>query len=201
MTDTLCAACGHAHRRHDPEDGNCEAHADVGLGRCPCDVFVAPEDARSELLRLRRELLNHQRRYDFCVKERRLARDGRREMHAEVERLRADLDALSTAVGQAVVASSLAAGETLADPIPHIIVSTVTRLRAEALSQRADNAPVRALAYADGRDDERAAVVAWLKKQRIYCTDSTGEPNAVTATYAHAAEAVERGEHRREETK
>jgi hypothetical protein len=45
MTDTLCAACGHAHRRHDPEDGNCEAHADVGLGRCPCDVFVAPEDA------------------------------------------------------------------------------------------------------------------------------------------------------------
>jgi hypothetical protein len=46
--------------------------------------------------------------------------------------------------------------------------------------------------------EERAAVVAWLKKQRIYCTDSTGEPNAVTATYVHAAEAVERGEHRRE---
>jgi len=48
-------------------------------------------------------------------------------------------------------------------------------------------------------DAERAAVVAWLKKQRIYCTDSTGEPNAVTATYAHAADAIERGEHRRGE--
>jgi len=94
MTDTLCAACGHAHRRHDPEDGNCEAHADVGLGRCPCNVFVAPEDARSELLRLRHELLDYQRRYDFCVKERRLARDGRREMHAEVERLTAALEAV-----------------------------------------------------------------------------------------------------------
>ena len=51
---------------------------------------------------------------------------------------------------------------------------------------------------ADDAQKERAAVVAWLKKQRIYCTDSTGEPNAVTATYAHAAEAVERGEHCRE---
>ena len=62
------------------------------------------------------------------------------------------------------------------------IIAEVERLRGEA-------------------ERERASVVAWLKKQRIYCTDSTGEPNAVTATYAHAAEAVERGEHRREETK
>lgn len=45
--DTLCAACGHAHRRHDPEDGNCEAHADVGLGRCPCNVFVSPAPCRN----------------------------------------------------------------------------------------------------------------------------------------------------------
>ena len=59
-------------------------------------------------------------------------------LRAEVERLRADIDALSTAVGQALVASSLAAGETLSNPIPHIIVSTVTRLRAEALGQRAE---------------------------------------------------------------
>ncbi len=101
----------------------------------------------------------------------------------EVERLRADLDALSRAVGQAVVASSLAAGETLADPIPHIIVSTVTRLRAEALGQRADNATVGALAYADGRDDERAAVVAFVRGARL----------------DELADAIERGEHRREE--
>ena len=46
---------------------------------------------------------------------------------------------------------------------------------------------------------ERAAVVAWLKKQRVYCMGSTGEPNAATATYAHAADAIERGKHRREE--
>ena len=177
----------------------------MGLGRCPCDVFVAPEDARSELLRLRRELLNYQRRYDFCVKERRLARDGRREMHAEVERLRADLDALSRAVGQAVVASSLAAGETLAEPIPHIIVSTVTRLRAEALGQRAEASYLRACVPPTHPTDyghevwtaalraevaaERDAVVAWL---RVECT-SEG-PDTL-------ANAIERGEHRREETK
>jgi hypothetical protein len=132
MTDTLCAACGHAHCRHDPEDGNCEAHADVGLGRCPCDVFVAPEDARSELLRLRRELLDYQRRYDFCVKERRLARDGRREMHAEVERLRG----------------------------------------------------------------ERAAVVAWLRGEAGFCRVPVNMPYC-----DFYADAIERGEHRREEEK
>ena len=44
--------------------------------------------------------------------------------------------------------------------------------------------------------EERAAVVAWLRAQRLFCTDSTGTPNAVSATYAHAAEAIERGEHR-----
>jgi hypothetical protein len=111
---------------------------------------------------------------------------------AEVERLRADLDALSRAVGQAVVASSLAAGETLADPIPHIIVWTVTRLRAEALGQRAEASYLRACvppthpadyghevwsaalrdAEAQGWQGmraevaaERAAVVAWLREE------------------------------------
>ena len=114
---------------------------------------------------------------------------------AEVERLRADLDALSRAVGQAVVASSLAAGETLADPIPHIIVSTVTRLRAEALGQRADNAEIGALAYADGAEAERAAVVAWLRRE-VDDDDNAGGPLACIVAYA--ANAIERGEHRRE---
>ena len=92
---------------------------------------------------------------------------------SEIERLRADLDALSRAVGQALVAASLAAGETLADPIPHIIVSTVTRLRAEAQA-------------------ERAAVVAWLR----------AAPTArmwQQAPMDDAADHIERGEHRREE--
>jgi hypothetical protein len=107
----------------------------------------------------------------------------------EVERLRGDLDFLARAVGQAVVASSLAAGETLAELIPHIIVSTVTRLRAEALGQRADNATVGALAYADGRDDERAAVVAWLRSQ---VSQAAGDDDYA---YEHAADVIERGGH------
>ena len=120
---------------------------------------------------------------------------------AEVERLRADLDALSRAVGQALVASSLAAGETLADPIPHIIVSTVTRLRAEALGQRTEASYLRACVPPTHPTDyghevwtaalraevaaERAAVVAWLYRDGCHAS----------------AERVERGEHRREEEK
>lgn len=109
---------------------------------------------------------------------------------AEVERLRADLDALARAIGQAVVASSLATGETLADPIPHIIVSTVTRLRAEALGQRADNTEIGALAYADGAEAERAAVVAWLREHWSEVLEQTPQ---------QTAKLIERGEHRREE--
>ena len=125
-------------------------------------------------------------------------------LRAEVERLRADLDALARAVGQAVVASSLAAGETLADPIPHIIVSTVTRLRAEALGQRAEASYLRACVPPTHPTDyghevwsaalraeattERAAVVAWLRKH--------GDQRRATL-----ADRIERGEHRREETK
>ena len=116
---------------------------------------------------------------------------------AEVERLRGDLDFLARAVGQAVVASSLAAGETLAEPIPHIIVSTVTRLRAEALGQRADNATVGALAYADGRDDERAAVVAWLREQALQSHPDAAGWFALN----HASVMIKRDEHRREEEK
>ena len=125
-------------------------------------------------------------------------------LRAEVERLRADLDALARAVGQAVVASSLAAGETLADPIPHIIVSTVMRLRAEALGQRAEASYLRACVPPTHPTDygheawsaalraeveaERAAVVAWLRKH--------GDQRRATL-----ADRIERGEHRREETR
>jgi hypothetical protein len=31
-----CPLCGHAWRRHDPEDGLCDAHSDKGIGACKC---------------------------------------------------------------------------------------------------------------------------------------------------------------------
>ena len=125
---------------------------------------------------------------------------------AEVERLRADLDALSRAVGQALVAASLAADETLADPMPHIIVSTVTRLRAEALGQRAEASFLRACvppvhptdygheawakAVRAAVAEERAAVVAWLREHWSEVLEQTPQ---------QTAKLIERGEHRREE--
>ena len=35
-TDATCPLCGHEWRRHDPEDGCCDAHAEEGFGACPC---------------------------------------------------------------------------------------------------------------------------------------------------------------------
>jgi len=34
--DPDCPLCGHAWKRHDPEDGCCDAHAEEGFGACPC---------------------------------------------------------------------------------------------------------------------------------------------------------------------
>ena len=129
-------------------------------------------------------------------------------LRAEVERLRADLDALARAVGQAVVASSLAAGETLADPIPHIIVATVTRLRAEALGQRAEVSYLRACVPPTHPSDyghevwtaalraevhaERAAVAAYLRG----LADDYGV--CIDLSLAEQADKIESGEHRRE---
>lgn len=71
--------------------------------------------------------------------------------------------------------------------------------RAASRAASADHLDTVQAGYEEGVDDERAVVVAWLRTQRLYCTDSTGTPNAVSATYAHAAEAIEGGDHRREE--
>lgn len=46
----------------------------------------------------------------------------------------------------------------------------------------------------EARAEERAAVVAWLREQQ----ESVGLP-LTAAGYEHAADAIERGEHRREE--
>ena len=48
---------------------------------------------------------------------------------------------------------------------------------------------------------ERAAVVAWLRERHAATQEWDGRVNAVSHTYEHAADAIERGEHRREETK
>ena len=117
---------------------------------------------------------------------------------AEVERLRADLDALARTVGQAVVASSLAPGETLIDPIPHIIVSTVTRLRAEALGQRAEASYLRACVPPTRPTDYGHE--AWTETVR----DAVDAERAAVVAYLHDVEyhilalCIERGEHRRE---
>lgn len=131
------------------------------------------------------------------------------EILAEVERLRGDLDAIGRAVGQALVASSLAAGETLDKPIRHIIVSTVTRLRAEALGQRAEASYLRACVPPTHPTDyghevwtaalraevaaERAAVVTALRRFE------PGPMGLSLVDMASVADNIERGEHRSEE--
>lgn len=77
----------------------------------------------------------------------------------------------------------------------------IERLREEAHDLRlmVEKAALAENLNAEDAKRERAAVVAWLRTQRLYCTDSTGTPNAVSATYAHSADAIEDGEHRREE--
>ena len=102
------------------------------------------------------------------------------QLEEENEQLKADLAALSAAVGQACVAASLSAGETLTDPMQHIIVSTVTRLRAEALAQR---------------EQERAAVVTWLRE---VAETMNHNGDKCCGRVEDLASAVERGEHRRE---
>ena len=46
---------------------------------------------------------------------------------------------------------------------------------------------------------ERAAVVAWLRERHTDPKEWDGRVNAVSHTYDHAADCIERGEHRREE--
>ena len=66
-----------------------------------------------------------------------------------------------------------------------VLVAEVERLRGEAAQER---------------EAERAAVVAWLREQRAYGTDAL-----LGAGFASVcgilADAIERGEHRREEEK
>lgn len=46
---------------------------------------------------------------------------------------------------------------------------------------------------------ERAAVVTWLRDCDKRCREHDGRENAVSETYCKAADAIERGDHHREE--
>ena len=43
----LCVTCGHELARHDPEDGTCDAHAQVGVGVCQCGRVTHALDSHS----------------------------------------------------------------------------------------------------------------------------------------------------------
>ena len=55
------------------------------------------------------------------------------------------------------------------------------------------------LAYRAGAEQERAAVVAWLREGNKQTLEWDERENAVSRTYRVCADAIERGEHRREE--
>lgn len=84
-----------------------------------------------------------------------------------------------------------------------VLIAEVGRLRGEVDEGRvraasADENGARKAAYAsgalDGQDTERAAVVAWLRERQ-----EAAEWALTAAGYEHAADIIERGEHRREE--
>ena len=90
------------------------------------------------------------------------AHDAERDaLRARAEAAEADLDALARTVGAAIVAGSLAPGESLTSPPQHAIVSTVNRLRtrAEAAEQRTEAAEA---ALARARADRALMTGLWL---------------------------------------
>ena len=78
------------------------------------------------------------------------------------------------------------------------LVAEVERLRSEVAELRALGVSLHKWA-AMGRDAERAAVVAWLRERHVHTMEWDGRVNAVSRTYNHAANEIERGEHRRQE--
>jgi len=81
------------------------------------------------------------------------------------------------------------------------LIAEVERLRAEVAELELGVATMRTRmnnAYQQ-RNDERAAVVAYLRDCDKRCREWDGRENAVSGTYRVCADAIERGEHRREE--
>jgi len=72
-------------------------------------------------------------------------------------------------------------------PVVKELLAELADLRQQRAEHLVDNRNAHEEGVDAGRDDERAAVVAWLREE--YDTDSTRT----------AADEIERGEHRREE--
>jgi hypothetical protein len=73
-------------------------------------------------------------------------------------------------------------------------VAEIERLRAQRRLDNAEAARLYDFARDKGQAQERAAVVAWLRGRQ-----EAAEWALTAAGYEHAADAIERGEHRREE--
>ena len=74
------------------------------------------------------------------------------------------------------------------------LLTEVERLRAQRILSNEDFARSFDMGLAAGERRERAAVVAWLRERQ-----EAAEWALTAAGYEHAADAIERGEHRREE--
>ena len=114
----VCAHCG-------PESAGPAAGNDRACATCYGTLILTDAAGAAEL----------RRRYDDAVGE---------AAEARAAQAQADLDALARTVGAAIVAGSLAPGESLTSPPQHAIVSTVNRLRA-----RAEKAEAQACASAE----------------------------------------------------
>ena len=108
---------------------------------------------------------------------------------ADLAAARADLSALAAVVGSAVVAGALAPGESLSQPSGHIIVSTVSglRARAEAAERRAEALEA---ALAQARADARTLVgVAYGLEECCWVEDRL-VPAGLTDTEIDAVESA-----------
>ncbi len=115
-----------------------------------------------------------------------------------------DLDALKEDLHVLRERGDLAAALTATTAELHRLIKEIERLRAEVSYLRACVPPTRPTDY--GHEawteafraavaEERAAVVEWLRRVLQPCS------GPVRGTLAYAADAIERGQHRREEEK
>ena len=77
-----------------------------------------------------------------------------------------------------------------------LLVAEIERLRDQRRLDNAEAARIYDFARDKGKALERAAVVAWLRERQ-----EAAEWALTAAGYEHAADAIERGEHRPEEKK
>jgi hypothetical protein len=88
--DQLCE-CNHARSKHDPEDGDCEAHKHPGhgLGKCPCRMFrpatlVDDITGTVVLMRLFRPVVLEVRDGAMCATVSIVSADGRKGVTTQI---------------------------------------------------------------------------------------------------------------------